>query len=92
MYYYCICQKSHSHLFFFFLLGLDNVYFLSFRGSSLIGLPFLPSFLFVCCFGSCDVCSVLVYIDVCSDLVSGDEYNILLPTMRSEIFCSLFGC
>ena len=38
---------------------------------------------------SCDVCSVLVYIDVCSDLVCVDACSIWLPTMRSEIFCSL---
>ena len=30
----------------------------------------------------------LVYIDGCSDLVVGDGCNILLPTMRSVIFCS----
>ena len=35
------------------------------------------------------MCSVLVYIDVCSDLVRGDASSILLPTMRSEIFGSL---
>ena len=32
--------------------------------------------------------SDLVYIDVCSDLVVGDVCSILLPAMRSEIFCS----
>ena len=31
----------------------------------------------------------LVYIDERSDLVFGDECSIILPTMRSEIFCSL---
>ena len=44
--------------------------------------------LFVRCFRSCDVCSVLVYKDVSSDLVRGDACSILLPTMRSEIFGS----
>ena len=29
------------------------------------------------------------YIDVCSDLVRGDESSILLPTMELEILCSL---
>ena len=29
------------------------------------------------------------YTDVCSDLVRGDACNILLPTMWSEILCSL---
>ena len=33
--------------------------------------------------------SVLVCIDVCSDLVFGEVCSILLPTMRSEIFQSL---
>ena len=33
--------------------------------------------------------SVLVCIDVFSDLVFGDVCSILLPTMRSDIFCSL---
>ena len=63
------------------------IYFSS-HGSSLIGLPFLPSFV-VYCFCSCDVCSDLVHIDVCSDLVFGDVWNILLPTMWSDIFGSL---
>ena len=72
---------------FIFLLGLDDVYFLSSHGSSLIGLPFPPSVV-VYCFCSCDVRSDLVYIDVCSYLVFGDVCSILLPTMRSEIFCS----
>ena len=46
--------------------------------------------LFVRRFCSCDECSLLVYLDVCSDLVRGDETcSILLPTMRSEIFGSL---
>ena len=44
---------------------------------------------FVYCFYSCDVRSDLVYIDMCRDLVFGDVCSILLPTMRSEIFCSL---
>ena len=35
---------------------------------------------------SCGVCSVLVYIDVCIDLVRGDVCSILLSTMWSEIF------
>ena len=83
-----MCRKSHTFI-YFFLLELDNVYFLSSHGSSLIGLPLPQSFLFVCCFRSSDVCNVLVYIDVCSDLVVGDACSILLPTMRSEIFCSL---
>ena len=86
-YYYCMCLKSHAFI-FIFLLGLDNDYFFSFHGSSLIGLPFPPSFV-VYCFYSYDVCSDLVYIDVCSDLVFGDVWSILLPTMRSDIFCSL---
>ena len=29
------------------------------------------------------------YIDVCTDLIRGDACSILLPTMRSEILCSL---
>ena len=62
--------------------------FLSSHGSSLIGLPFPPSFV-VYCFCSCDVRSDLVYIDMCSDLVFGDVCSILLSTMRLEIFCSL---
>ena len=82
-----MCLKSHPHI-FLFLLGLDNVYFLSSHGSSLMGLPFPPSFLFVYCFCLCDVRSVPVYIDVCSDLVFGDACSILLPTMRSEILYS----
>ena len=63
------------------------IYFSS-HGSSLIGLPFPPSFV-VYCFCSCEVRSNLVYIDVCSDLVFGDVCSILLPTMRSNIFYSL---
>ena len=35
-----------THTYFYFLLGPDNVYFLSSHGSSLISLPFPPSF---CC-------------------------------------------
>ena len=58
------------------------------HGSSLTGLPFPPS-LVAYCFCSRDVRSDLVYIDVCSDLVFGDVCSILLPTMRSETFCSL---
>ena len=45
--------------------------------------------LFVRCFRPCDVCSVLIYLGVCSDLARGDACSILLPTMRSEIFDSL---
>ena len=45
--------------------------------------------LFVRCFRPCDVGSVLIYLDVCSDLIRGDVCSMLLPTMRSEIFCSL---
>ena len=40
------------------------------QGSSLIGLPFPPSFV-VYCFCLCNLRSDLVYIDVCSDLVFG---------------------
>ena len=36
------------------------------------------------------MCSVLIYLDVCSDLVRGDACSIWLPTMRSEIFISFF--
>ena len=54
------------------------IYF-SFLGSSLIGLPFPPSFV-VYCFCSCGVCSNLFSINVCS---------ILLPIMRSDISCYL---
>ena len=67
IYYYCLCLKSHTFI-FFFLLGLDMFILLSSHGSSLIGLPFPPS----CCFRPCDVCSVLIYLDVSSDLVRGD--------------------
>ena len=63
------------------------IYF-SCHGSLLIDLPFPPSSV-VYCFYSCDVRSDRVYIDVCSRLVFGDECSILLPTMRSDIFCSL---
>ena len=63
------------------------IYFSS-HGSSLIGLPFPPSFV-VYCFCSCDLRSDLVYIDVCSNLVFGDVCSILLPTMRSDFFGSL---
>ena len=63
------------------------IYFSS-HGRLLIDLPFPPSFA-VYCFFSCDVRSDLVYIDVCNDLVFGDVYSILLPTMRSDIFGSL---
>ena len=63
------------------------IYF-SFHGSSLIGLPFPPSFV-IFCFCLCGVRSDLVYIDVCSDLVFGDVCIILLPTMRTDIFGSL---
>ena len=45
--------------------------------------------LFVRYFRPCDMCSVLIYLDVCSDLVRGDPCSILLPTMRSEISGSL---
>ena len=38
---------------------------------------------------TCDACSDLVYINVCSDLVFSDMRSILLPTMRSNIFGSL---
>ena len=31
------------------------------------------------------MCNVLIYLDVCRDLVRGDACSILLPTMRSEI-------
>ena len=65
--------------------------FLSSHDSSLVGLPFPPSLLFACCFRLGDVCSVLVYIDVCRDLVFGDACSILLPTMRSKIL-SFFRC
>ena len=44
---------------------------------------------FVGCFRLCDECSVLVYIDVCSDLVRGDACTILFPALWSEIFYSL---
>ena len=87
VYYYCMCLKSHTFI-FLFLLGVDNVYLFFFYGSSLIGLYFPPSFV-VYCFCSCDVRSDLVYTDVCSDLLFGEVCSILLPTMRSEIFCSL---
>ena len=63
------------------------IYFSS-HGSSLIGLPFPPSFV-IYCFCSCDVRSDLVYIDVCSDLVFGVMCSILLTTMRSDVFGSL---
>ena len=58
------------------------------HGSSLIGLPFPSSFV-VYCFCSCEVRSHVVYIDVCSDLVFGDVCSILLPTIRLDIFVSL---
>ena len=64
---------------------ITHIHFSS-HGSSLIGLPFPPSFV-VYCFCSCDVRSDLVYINVCCDLVFGDVCSILLPTIRSEIFC-----
>ena len=62
--------------------------YFSSHGSSLISLPFPPSFV-VYCFCSCDVCGDLVFIDVCSDLVFGDMCSILFPTMRWNIFGSL---
>ena len=55
------------------------MFIFSSHGISLTGLPFPPSLLCPLLF-SCDVSSDLVYIDVC---------RIWLPTMRSEIFCSL---
>ena len=58
------------------------------HGSSLIGLPFPPSFV-VYCFCSWNVRSDLVCTEMCSDLVFGDVCSILLPTMRSDIFGSL---
>ena len=64
------------------------MFIFSFHGSLLIGLPFPPSFV-VHYFSLCEVGSDLVYIDVCSDLVVGDMCRIWLPTMHSEIFCSL---
>ena len=63
------------------------IYFSS-HGSSIIGLPFSPSFV-VYCFCLCDVRSDLVYIDVCCNLVLGDVCSILLPTMLADIFDSL---
>ena len=45
--------------------------------------------LFVHCFRLREVCSVLIYLDVCGNLVRGDACSILLPTMWSEIFISL---
>ena len=45
--------------------------------------------LFVRCFRPCDVCSALIYLEVCSDLVRGDACSILLLNMRSEVFGSL---
>ena len=72
-----------THIYFSFLLRLDNVYFLYSHGSPLIGLSFPPSLLFVSCFCSCDVCKVLVYIDVGSD-VFGDTCSILLPTVAQR--------
>ena len=53
-------------------------------------LAFPAIMLFFLYFRSCEVCNVLVYIDVCSDLVRNDACSILLPTMWSEIFLSLF--
>ena len=41
VYYYCLCLKLHTFI-FLFLLGLDMFIFLSFHGSSLVGLPFPP--------------------------------------------------
>ena len=45
--------------------------------------------LFVRCFRPCDVCSVLIYLDGCSNLIRNDACSISMPTMRSEIFGSL---
>ena len=59
------------------------IYFCS-HGSSLIGLPFPPSFGDYCFF-SCD----LAYIDMCSDLVFDDVCSTLLPAMRLVIYGSL---
>ena len=81
------CVQNYTHL-FFYSGYIMSVYFSS-HGSLLIGLPLLPSFV-VYCFCSCDVRSDLVYIEVCSDLVFGDVCSILLPTMRSDIFGSLW--
>ena len=59
------CVENHTHLFFFFYYGYIMFIYFASHNSSLIGLPFPPSFV-VYCFCSCDVRSNLVYIDGCS--------------------------
>ena len=54
-------------------------------------LAFPAIMLLIHCFRFCDVCSVLVYIDLCSDPVRGDACSIFLPTTWSKIFCSFFA-
>ena len=76
-----------THIYFSFFIRVRWCLFFS-HGSSLIGLPFSPSFV-VYCVRSCEGSSDLVYIDVCSNLVFGGMCSILLPIMRSDIFGSL---
>ena len=52
-------------------------------------LAFPAIMLFVRCFRPCVECSVLIYLDVRTDLVRGDACSILLRTIRSEITGSL---
>ena len=68
-------SKNRAHLLYFFYLGCIMIIYFSSHGSSLIGLPFPPSFV-VYCFCSCDVRNDLVYTDVCSNLVFGDVCKI----------------
>ena len=82
-----MCLKSHTFI-FPFLLGLDNVY-LFFFSSYLVDRLAFPAIFVVYCFCSCDMRGDLVYIDVCTDVVFGDVFSILLQNMRLDIFGSL---
>ena len=82
-----MCLRSHTRI-FILLLGLNNVYFLSSLGSSVIGLPFPPL-----------GCLSVIFVDVTRAVswlhrrvqrpIRGVACSILLPTMWLEILCSL---
>ena len=76
VYYYCLCLKSYTFIFLFYYGQI--CLFLS-CGSSVIGLPFPP----LGCFSV-----VFVYV-TCAVSWLHRRGSILLPTMWSEILCSL---
>ena len=78
-----------THIYFSFFIWDRNVYVFVLSWELVDRLAFPAIMLFVRCFRPCNVCNVLIYLDVCSDLVSSDACSILLPTMQSDIFGSL---